>query len=144
MGVAPEDRGFNAHPETGGLSLALGTLFLTYAARLCRALLASRRRLPAASFGTFAVAEWGGALVLFSEKSLSLTGPGVHEVRCGGTDARDRFRYDGLKLIFPSGNQYLFLPAGWTHDDGAAIILPRGDSLRLEFSAADRPVVHDC
>lgn len=35
-----------------------------------------------------------------------------------------------------SGGQYFFLPAGWTTADGAALVLPRTDSLRLEFTAA--------
>jgi hypothetical protein len=171
---------FDAHPETGGLSLALGTLLLTYAARLFRALLAVRRGVPVGSFATFAVAEWGAAFVLlsvglfwavgsyaigvgtgraeqteagletwpnavlYSEKSLILTGPGVREVRCRGSDLQYRFRYDGLKLIFQSGEQYLFLPAGWTHDNGTAILLPRSGTLRLEFSGAGQPVADTC
>ena len=75
-------------------------------------------------------------VVVYSEKRLSLQAPGIREVTCQYSDAAYRFRYEGLKLVQQSGNQYLFLPAGWTHANGAAILLPRSESLRLEFSPA--------
>lgn len=74
--------------------------------------------------------------VLFSERSLSLHVPGVQEVRCRDADAAYRFRYDGLKLVLQSNDIYLLLPERWTPADGAAILLPRDDSLRLEFALA--------
>ena len=73
-------------------------------------------------------------VVVFSEKRLSLHAPGVREITCQEPDVAYRFRYDGLKLVQQSGNQYLFLPAGWTHTNGAAILIPRSNALRLEFS----------
>jgi hypothetical protein len=73
-------------------------------------------------------------VVAYSEKRLSLQGPGVREVTCLDPDAAYRFRYDGLKLTLQSGNQYLLLPSGWTHANGAAILIPRSDKVRLEFS----------
>lgn len=33
-------------------------------------------------------------------------------------------------------DQYPFLPRTWTPADGVALLLPRSDSLRLEFSPA--------
>ncbi|MGE5290852.1 MAG: hypothetical protein ACM3ML_27395, partial [Micromonosporaceae bacterium] len=59
--------------------------------------------------------------------------PGVREVRCRGLQAAYRFRYDGLKLVLQSGDQYLFVPAAWTPANGVAILIPRSDSLRVEF-----------
>ena len=47
-----------------------------------------------------------------------------------------RFRYDGLRLILQAGDQYLFLPQAWTRAGGVAILMPRNDSLRLEFVPA--------
>ncbi|MDQ7907603.1 hypothetical protein RB614_24075 [Phytohabitans sp. ZYX-F-186] len=85
--------------------------------------------------------------VLYSERSLNLHAAGVHETRCPDTDAAYRFRYDGLKLMLQSSNQYLFLPEQWTPDDGVAILLPRAESLRLEFTPADAdrsPLHIDC
>lgn len=73
-------------------------------------------------------------VVLYSEKSLSMQGPGVREIRCQYPEAAYRFRYETLKLVLQSGNQYLLLPSGWTHLNGAAIVLPRSQSVRLEFS----------
>lgn len=77
-------------------------------------------------------------ITLYSEKSLSLTTTGVHEVTCRNPDAAYRYRYDGLKLVPQLGSHYLFLPADWTQSDGAAILLPRSEAVRLEFSWANR------
>jgi hypothetical protein len=73
-------------------------------------------------------------VVLYSEKSLSLQVPGVREVRCQDPDAAYRFRYEGLKFVLQSGDQYLFMPSGWRRTDGAALLIPRTDALRLEFA----------
>jgi hypothetical protein len=70
---------------------------------------------------------------VYSQQSLSLNAPGVREVRCRDPEASYRFRYDGLKLILQSGDQYVFLPAKWSRTNGVAILLHRSDSLRLEF-----------
>jgi len=71
--------------------------------------------------------------VVYSNRSLSLRAPGVRELRCRDPEAAYRFRYDGLKLMLQSGDQYLFLPAAWSPRNGVAILVPRSDSLRLEF-----------
>jgi hypothetical protein len=79
-------------------------------------------------------------VVIYSQRSLSLTAPGVRATRCPGPQVAYRFRYDGLKLVLQSGDQYLFVPAAWTPVTGAAILIPRGSSLRLEFyPASARP-----
>ena len=81
-------------------------------------------------------------VIIYSERSLSLHAPGVREVRCKDTDTAYRYRYDGLKLVLESGDQYLFLPADWTPANGVALLMPRTASLRLEFSLARvRPVL---
>jgi hypothetical protein len=77
--------------------------------------------------------------VVFSAMSLNLRIPGVREIDCGEADSAYRFRYDGLKLVLQSGNQYFFLPGGWTRTGGTAVILPRTESLRLEFNRAPAP-----
>ena len=77
--------------------------------------------------------------VIYSERSLNLRAPGVREVRCQDQEAAYRFRYDGLKLVLQSGDQYLFLPEAWTPTDGVAILMPRTDALRLEFIPASAP-----
>jgi hypothetical protein len=75
-------------------------------------------------------------VVAYSEKRLSLQAPGVREVICQYPDAAYRFRYDGLKLVQQSGNQYLLLPAGWTRAHGAAILIPAAK--RCGWSSAQR------
>lgn len=76
-------------------------------------------------------------VVLYSDRSLGLTGPGVREVRCRDPQAAYKFRYDGLKLMIQSGDQYVFLPERWSRDSGTAIVIPRSGALRLEFSRAE-------
>ncbi|MEU1199757.1 hypothetical protein ABZ446_26515 [Streptomyces sp. NPDC005813] len=71
--------------------------------------------------------------VLYSERSLSISAPGVRETRCGTGKAAFAYRYDGLTLILQSGNQYVLLPYRWTRADGVALVIPRNDSVRLEF-----------
>ena len=75
-------------------------------------------------------------VVVYSEHSLSLGGPGIREVSCHNPDAAYRYRYDGLKLVVESSDQYLFLPTLWTPTTGVAILIPRTSSLRLEFFPA--------
>jgi hypothetical protein len=50
-------------------------------------------------------------------------------------------RYDGFRLLPRSGSEYLLLPAHWQPPTGVAVIVPRTDSVRLEFAprAATRP-----
>jgi hypothetical protein len=74
--------------------------------------------------------------VVYSSRSLSLAARGVRQVRCHDPEAAYRFRYDGLKLVLQSGDQYLFLPAAWSPADGVAILMPKSDSLRLELVPA--------
>jgi hypothetical protein len=83
-------------------------------------------------------------VVLFSAQSLSLTAPGVTEVACANHDAAYRFRYDGLKLVLRSGDQYVFLPAAWTPAGGAAIVIPRSPSVRLEFTSSAAAIAQAC
>jgi hypothetical protein len=77
--------------------------------------------------------------VLYSQQSLSLAVPGVTEVRCADPEAAFRFRYDGLRLVRQAGNQYLFLSATWTREDGVAVLIPRSGSVRLEFAPPGQP-----
>ncbi|GGT02069.1 hypothetical protein GCM10010156_70000 [Planobispora rosea] len=89
--------------------------------------------------GLAARLQYQPSAVLYSQNSLNLTVPGVRETRCGGDDkAAYRYRYDGLKLIVHSADQYVFLPAKWNVTDGVAVLLPRSPALRVEFLRADR------
>ena len=74
-------------------------------------------------------------VVVYSEKSLDITLPGVRESICSDSenvpDAAYRYRYDGLKFVLQAGGQYLLLPAAWTRETGVAVVLPRSEALRL-------------
>ena len=80
---------------------------------------------------------------LYSAGSLGITGDGLHRTSCG-EDAAYRFRYTGLKLLLQSGGQYVLVPADWSRSTGPAILLPRTDTIRLEFTPADAPTPDPC
>jgi hypothetical protein len=147
-----------AVPELGGLCLAGGVLLLAYVSRQ------PEPAWPVARWGAvfllvsiglfWAVGSYATGVgtgragqaaaglagwpdtVLYSAAGLSLHGPGVRETACADPHAAYRYRYDGLKLILQSGDRYFFLPAGWTRTDGAALVIPRTDAVRLEFRLA--------
>ncbi|MFI6571409.1 hypothetical protein [Nocardia fluminea] len=82
---------------------------------------------------------------VYSDKSLGLAAPGVVELTCPAPDAAYHFRYDGLKLILQSGNQYLLLPTSWNRTHGAAFLLPRSDTNRIDFFPPEAiPPAHSC
>jgi hypothetical protein len=83
-------------------------------------------------------------VVLYSDKSLSLAAPGVTPTRCRDPQAAYHYRYDGLRLVLRSGDQYLLLPAHWTPDDGVAVLLPRTDAVRLEFTPRATGIAPAC
>jgi hypothetical protein len=72
-------------------------------------------------------------VVLYSDNVLNLQFAGVQEESVPGPDGVYRFRYSGLKLVPQAGKQYLLLPADWAPSARPAILLPRSDTLRLEF-----------
>jgi hypothetical protein len=76
---------------------------------------------------------------VFSAQRLHLAGPGVREVAlgAGATDAY-RFRYTGLTLMVRADGKWFLLPAGWTRQAGAAILLPDRDDLRVELAPGRR------
>jgi hypothetical protein len=77
-------------------------------------------------------------VTLFSEKNLNLNGPGVEMLACQDLESAYRFRYDGLKMVMQSGDQYLLLPSQWTRESAAAILVPRTDTIRLEFGVGQQ------
>jgi hypothetical protein len=76
------------------------------------------------------------SVVVYSAQGLNLAGDGVRQTRCAQPDAAYKYRYDGLKLLLQSGGQYVFLPATWRWTSGSAFVIPRTDSLLLEFGPA--------
>ncbi len=84
------------------------------------------------------------AATLYSAQSLNLTADGVLQVACNQPDAAYKYRYTGLKLLLQSGDQYVFVPANWQAASGAAFVIPRTDTLRLEFSPAGSQPTKTC
>lgn len=82
---------------------------------------------------------------VYSDQRLGLAAPGVTELACPAPDAAYHFRYDGLKLVLQSGNQYLLLPESWDRSGGVAFLLPRSDANRIDFFPPGAiPPAHDC
>ena len=52
-------------------------------------------------------------VIVYSEKSLDLTAPGVKVQQPPGNDSHYRYRYSNLKLLFYSNGRYFLLPIGW-------------------------------
>jgi hypothetical protein len=73
------------------------------------------------------------AVILFSQHSLSLHVAGVSEATCHDRQAAYGFRYDGLRLVRQTGDQYLLLPANWTRAKGSVLLIPRSTTVRLEL-----------
>jgi hypothetical protein len=74
--------------------------------------------------------------IVYSEHSLNMRAQGVGVVHCRDPEAAYGYRYDGLALVLQSNDQYVLLPKDWSPGDGVAMVLPRNDSVRLEFMRA--------
>jgi hypothetical protein len=153
---------FYDFPGMPGVSLALGVILLVAISRRAGKPAGARNVLEwAAAFllvsvGLFwSVTDYAGSVgvrrgmdvqaalpglpntLVYSKDSLNLRVDGVRQVQCKDPNAAYGFRYDGLKLIVAIGNQYLLLPVTWTPQKGIAVVIPRTDNLRLEFTAPD-------
>lgn len=74
--------------------------------------------------------------IVYSEHGLNMTAEGVRGVRCRDPEAAYQYRYDGLALMLQSNDQYVLVPKTWSRSDGVAMVLPRSDTVRLEFMRA--------
>jgi hypothetical protein len=61
--------------------------------------------------------------VVYSLQRLQITGPGITVTRLPGTGAAFAYRYNGLRPLIHSGGHWFLLPAGWTHTNGATVII---------------------
>lgn len=83
-------------------------------------------------------------VVLYSERNLELSQPGVTQIRCRDPKAAYQFRYDGLALLLESGGKYVLFPREWTAGNGAALVLPEGGPFRMEFYPGRSPARATC
>jgi hypothetical protein len=74
--------------------------------------------------------------VVYSEKDLHLPGPEVGVVALTGTDSAYAFRYNGLRPLLYANDRWFLLPVGWTHDNGATVIVLEDDPGRLRVDLA--------
>ena len=72
-------------------------------------------------------------IVVYSEKDLGLDATDIRAEQSSVADGAYRFRYRGLRLVPKPGDQYLLLPSDWARGGRPAVLLPRADSVRLEF-----------
>ncbi|MGH3362861.1 MAG: hypothetical protein ACRDOM_10435 [Nocardioides sp.] len=85
--------------------------------------------------------------IVYSESRLNLDAPGINEVRCAGDpELAYGFRYDGLTLLWQTGDEIVLLPRSWTRRDGVAVVIPRDAGVRLEYRRGDAttPVSASC
>ncbi|MDQ0376051.1 hypothetical protein [Amycolatopsis thermophila] len=75
------------------------------------------------------------AAVLFSTQELNLPG----EVHCPAADGSFQYRYPGLKLLLQSGGQYVLVPDGWQRTGAPTYLLPRTNTVWLEFGPPGTP-----
>lgn len=77
------------------------------------------------------------SVTIYSLHSLAL-GSSVREERLPGPESKYGFKYTGLKFVTLSANKYFLLPADWSRDAGAAIILEENPEYRVEFEPGER------
>lgn len=74
--------------------------------------------------------------VVYSRTRLQITGPGVTLARLDASNAAFGYRYSGLRTLVHTDGRWFLLPAGWTRDNGATVIvLPdSGNDVRVDLS----------
>jgi len=83
-------------------------------------------------------------VVLYSDKNLGVTAPGIVTTHCRDPQAAYHFRYDGLRFVLQAPDEYLLLPARWSPRDGVALLVPRTGAVRLEFAPITSPAQPAC
>lgn len=85
--------------------------------------------------------------IVYSKSRLNVSAPGVVEVRCAGDpELAYGFRYEGLTLLWQTGDAIVLVPRLWTRDNGVAVVIPRDAGVRLDFRRGDisLPVPETC
>jgi hypothetical protein len=79
------------------------------------------------------------AVVVYSAKSLNLTGSGVIETRLMTPDSKYQYRYNGLRLLQWSDKRYFLIGDGWSPQNRRVVLLQDTDDIRVEFTSTDAP-----
>ena len=74
--------------------------------------------------------------VVYSRTRLQITGQGVNLATLNATGAAFAFRYNGLRMLVHAGGRWFLLPVGWTHENGATVVLlsDRSDDIRVDLA----------
>jgi hypothetical protein len=74
--------------------------------------------------------------IVYSREHLQVSGPGVMLAQLETRGASLAFRYNGLRTLEHAGGHWFLLPAGWTHQNGATVIvLPDStDDVRVDLA----------
>ncbi len=74
--------------------------------------------------------------VVYSHDRVQISGPGVNVVPLDTAGSAFAFRYNGLRVLVHTGGRWFLLPVGWTHENGATVILlpDRPDSIRVDLA----------
>jgi hypothetical protein len=75
-------------------------------------------------------------VVIYAKQRLHLGAAGVVETDLGDPASIYRYSYRGLRLVFGTAESYVLVPVRWSRPTGVAIVLPRTDSVHLEFITA--------
>ena len=74
------------------------------------------------------------AVIVYSQKPLTLEGAGITTETIGEDPETFRYRYQGLRFFVRSGGKYFLLPNFWKKDVSFTIILSESDSIRVEVA----------
>jgi len=94
----------------------------------------------AVAIGTAYAAQIGSnpnqlvAVTVYSPKNLDIAVPGVIGTRLDSRDSAYLYRYDGLRLLQLSGDNYFLISQRWNSAHKRVIVIPVSNSYRIEFS----------
>lgn len=106
------------HAVRRGLLIALALLCLFWSV----AHLAAERGTSRARVIELTLSQQPQAVV-YSDKDLRLNGPGIGMMTLSGDSAGYSHVYNGLRPLLYGRGRWLLLPKGWTHDNGATVIV---------------------
>jgi hypothetical protein len=74
--------------------------------------------------------------VVYSDKDLQLTGPGITVSAPIGADQAKHFRYAGLRPLLYAGGKWFLLPAGWRAGSGSTVLILQPDPIGTRVELA--------
>jgi hypothetical protein len=74
--------------------------------------------------------------VVYSEKRLHISGPGVVLTTLDKQDATLFYRYTGLRLLIHANRRWYLVPAGWTRTNGSTVVIlsDTSETIRVDLA----------